>query len=82
MDWTFDLQPSDVFWCTADIGWITGHTYVAYGPLAAGATQIIFEGVPTYPNAGSLLADDRAAQVHDLLHGTHCHPLPHQGRGR
>jgi len=52
MDWTFDLQPSDVFWCTADIGWITGHTYVAYGPLAAGATQIIFEGVPTYPHAG------------------------------
>jgi acetyl-CoA synthetase len=52
MDWTFDLQPQDVFWCTADIGWITGHTYVAYGPLAAGATQIIFEGVPTYPNAG------------------------------
>ncbi|SFC42661.1 acetyl-coenzyme A synthetase [Polaromonas sp. OV174] len=52
MDWTFDLQPSDVFWCTADIGWITGHTYVAYGPLAAGATQIIFEGIPTFPNAG------------------------------
>ena len=52
MDWTFDLKPDDVFWCTADIGWITGHTYVAYGPLAAGATQIIFEGVPTYPNAG------------------------------
>ncbi len=52
MLWTFDLQDSDVFWCTADIGWITGHTYVTYGPLAAGATQIIFEGVPTYPNAG------------------------------
>ena len=52
MDWTFDLRPSDIFWCTADIGWITGHTYVAYGPLAAGATQIIFEGIPTYPNAG------------------------------
>ncbi len=52
MDWTFDLQPKDVFWCTADIGWITGHTYVAYGPLAAGATQVIFEGVPTFPNAG------------------------------
>ena len=52
MDWTFDLKPNDVFWCTADIGWITGHTYVAYGPLAAGATQIIFEGVPTFPNAG------------------------------
>ena len=52
MNWTFDLKPTDVFWCTADIGWITGHTYVAYGPLAAGATQIVFEGVPTYPNAG------------------------------
>ena len=52
MDWTFDLQPSDVFWCTADIGWITGHTYITYGPLAAGATQVIFEGIPTYPNAG------------------------------
>ena len=52
MDWTFDLQASDVFWCTADIGWITGHTYVAYGPLAAGATQVIFEGIPTFPNAG------------------------------
>ena len=52
MDWTFDIKPDDVFWCTADIGWVTGHTYVAYGPLAAGATQVIFEGVPTYPNAG------------------------------
>ncbi|MFN4003694.1 MAG: acetate--CoA ligase [Hylemonella sp.] len=52
MEWTFDIRPSDIFWCTADIGWITGHTYVAYGPLAAGATQIVFEGVPTYPNAG------------------------------
>jgi acetyl-CoA synthetase len=52
MKWTFDIKPSDVFWCTADIGWVTGHTYIAYGPLAVGATQIVFEGVPTYPNAG------------------------------
>ena len=52
MLWSFDLQDSDVFWCTADIGWITGHTYVAYGPLAAGATQVVFEGVPTFPHAG------------------------------
>ena len=52
MDWTFDLKADDVFWCTADIGWITGHTYIAYGPLAAGATQVIFEGIPTFPNAG------------------------------
>ena len=51
MHWTFDIRPDDVFWCTADIGWITGHTYIAYGPLAAGATQVVFEGVPTYPNA-------------------------------
>lgn len=52
MQWTFDLKPDDVFWCTADVGWVTGHTYVAYGPLAVGATQIIFEGVPVYPDAG------------------------------
>ena len=52
MRWTFDIKPSDVFWCTADVGWVTGHTYVAYGPLAVGATEVVFEGVPTYPNAG------------------------------
>jgi len=56
MDWTFDIKPSDVFWCTADIGWVTGHSYVAYGPLAAGATEIVFEGIPTYPNAGRFWA--------------------------
>ncbi|HJV69807.1 acetate--CoA ligase [Ideonella sp.] len=50
--WTFDLKPDDVFWCTADIGWVTGHTYITYGPLALGGTEIVFEGVPTYPNAG------------------------------
>ena len=50
--WTFDLQSDDVFWCTADIGWVTGHTYIAYGPLALGGTEIVFEGVPTYPDAG------------------------------
>ena len=52
MRWVFDIQDSDVFWCTADVGWITGHTYVAYGPLATGATQVIYEGVPTVPDAG------------------------------
>jgi acetyl-CoA synthetase len=49
--WTFDLKPDDIFWCTADIGWVTGHTYVAYGPLSCGGTQVVFEGVPTYPDA-------------------------------
>jgi acetyl-CoA synthetase len=50
--WTFDLKADDVFWCTADIGWVTGHTYIAYGPLALGGTEIVFEGVPTFPDAG------------------------------
>ena len=52
MKWTFDIKPDDIFWCTADIGWVTGHTYIAYGPLACGATEVVFEGVPTYPDAG------------------------------
>jgi acetyl-CoA synthetase len=50
--WVFDLNENDVFWCTADIGWVTGHSYVAYGPLAAGATIVIYEGAPTFPHAG------------------------------
>ena len=52
MLWTFDIRPDDLFWCTADIGWVTGHSYIAYGPLACGATEIMFEGVPTFPDAG------------------------------
>ncbi|MGA1553771.1 MAG: acetate--CoA ligase, partial [Burkholderiaceae bacterium] len=52
MQFTFDIRAEDIFWCTADIGWVTGHTYIAYGPLATGATQVVFEGVPTYPDAG------------------------------
>ena len=52
MKYTFDIKPEDVYWCTADIGWVTGHTYITYGPLACGATEIVFEGVPTYPDAG------------------------------
>ncbi len=52
MKWIFDHKPADIFWCTADVGWVTGHSYVAYGPLAMGATQIVFEGIPTYPNSG------------------------------
>ena len=50
--WIFDIKEDDVFWCTADVGWITGHTYVAYGPLLAGATILIYEGAPTYPDVG------------------------------
>ena len=60
--WVFDLQDEDIFWCTADVGWVTGHTYVTYGPLAIGATQLMYEGAPTVPNPGrfwKLVADHR-----------------------
>ncbi len=52
MEWVFDVKENDTYWCTADIGWITGHTYIVYGPLAAGATTLMFEGVMTYPDSG------------------------------
>ena len=51
-DWVFDYRPDDIFWCTADIGWITGHSYVVYGPLAMCATSVMFDGVPNYPDFG------------------------------
>jgi acetyl-CoA synthetase len=50
--WVFDIRDEDTYWCTADIGWITGHSYIVYGPLCAGATSLMFEGIPTYPNPG------------------------------
>jgi acetyl-CoA synthetase len=50
--WVFDLRDDDVFWCTADVGWVTGHSYVAYGPLAMGATVLVYEGTPTVPDGG------------------------------
>ncbi|MEM6901731.1 MAG: AMP-binding protein, partial [Pseudomonadota bacterium] len=49
--YVFDLQPDDIYWCTADVGWVTGHSYIVYGPLANGATTLMFEGVPNYPDA-------------------------------
>ena len=55
-EYTFDYQGNDVFWCTADIGWITGHSYIVYGPLANGATTVMFEGVPNYPDPGRFWA--------------------------
>jgi acetyl-CoA synthetase len=51
-DWVFDYREDDIFWCTADVGWITGHTYVVYGPLMNGATSVMFDGVPNYPDFG------------------------------
>jgi acetyl-CoA synthetase len=52
MKWVFDYKPTDIFWCTADVGWVTGHSYCTYGPLAVGATEVMFEGVPVWPDAG------------------------------
>ncbi|MCF6435278.1 acetate--CoA ligase [Pseudoalteromonas sp. MMG022] len=53
-EYVFDLKEDDVYWCSADVGWITGHSYIAYGPLANGCTQVLFEGIPTYPNSGRI----------------------------
>jgi len=67
MEWVFDIKDEDVYWCTADIGWITGHTYIIYGPLAAGATTVMFEGVPTYPDAGrawKMVQDHKISQFY------------------
>jgi len=52
MEWVFDIKDDDIYWCTADVGWVTGHTYIVYGPLACGATTVMYEGVPLYPDAG------------------------------
>jgi len=49
MKWVFDLREEDTYWCTADIGWVTGHSYIVYGPLAAGATSLMYEGAPDFP---------------------------------
>src|SRR5699024_1670520 len=63
--WAFDLGDNDVFWCTADVGWVTGHTYIVYGPTALGATQVMFEGVPTYPEADRFwkMVDDHQVSI-------------------
>ena len=50
-EYVFDYHDGDIYWCTADVGWVTGHSYIVYGPLANGATTVMFEGVPTYPDA-------------------------------
>jgi acetyl-CoA synthetase len=63
--WVFDLREDDVFWCTADVGWVTGHTYVCYGPLACGATIVMYEGAPTVPDAGRFwrVCDDHRVTI-------------------
>ena len=75
--WVFDLKEDDVYWCTADIGWVTGHSYVVYGPLANGATVLMYEGAPDWPAERSLLAADRALRRHHLLYGADGDPRVH-----
>ena len=82
--YVFDLHPdTDVFWCTADVGWVTGHSYIVYGPLANGATSVMYEGVPELPGQRSAVGDHREVQGHQVLHGAHGDPHVHEvGRRR
>ena len=75
-----DIHPDDTYWCFADIGWITGHSYIVYGPLALGTTSVMYEGVPTYPDAGPALADRRAARREHLPHRADDDPDAAQAR--
>ncbi len=76
--WVFDLREDDVFWCTADIGWITGHSYVVYGPLAAGATVVLYEGAPDWPDRDRFWEICERYGVIGLLHGADGDPRLHE----
>ena len=66
--WVFDLKDDDVYWCAADVGWVTGHSYIVYGPLANGATSDHLRGRAGHPRQGPLVGDHRALRRHDPLH--------------
>ena len=77
--WVFDLHPDrDVYWCAADIGWVTGHSYIVYGPLANGATSVMYEGTPDFPGPRPLVVDRRAVRGHHPLHRADRHPHLHE----
>ena len=80
--WVFDLKEDDVYWCTADIGWVTGHSYVVYGPLANGATVVMYEGAPDWPQKDRFWQIVERLRRHDLLHGadrdSRVHALGHR----
>ena len=67
-EWVFDHRDDDIFWCTADIGWVTGHSYVVYGPLSAGATVLMYEGAPNWPDEGRFWQLIEKYRVNDFLH--------------
>ena len=73
--WIFDIHDDSVWWCAADVGWVTGHSYIVYGPLANGTTSVSLRGRPRLPGLGSSLADRRALRRHVLLHGADADPL-------
>ncbi len=79
--YVFDYHDGDIYWCTADVGWVTGHSYIVYGPLANGATTLMFEGVPNYPTDLPLLGGRRQASGQHFLHRSDGDPLA-DGRGR
>jgi len=75
----FDIKPeTDVYWCTADIGWVTGHTYIVYGPLSNGATQVVYEGTPNSPNEHRHFEVIEKYGVHRLLHRADVDPDVHE----
>jgi len=80
--WVFDLRDDDVFWCTADVGWVTGHSYVAYGPLSMGATVVLYEGAPTTPDGGRFLEDLSDTRRQRLLYGADRDPRVDETRRR
>ena len=79
--YVFDYHDGDIYWCTADVGWVTGHSYIVYGPLANGATTLMFEGIPTYPDRLPFLARRRQVEGQYLLHRADRDPVAH-GPGR
>ncbi len=80
--YVFDYHDGDIYWCTADVGWVTGHSYIVYGPLANGATTLMFEGVPNYPEHVAVLGGLRQAPGQRHLHRADRHPRAHAGRRR
>ncbi len=76
----FDYKPEEIFFCTADIGWVTGHSYIVYGPLSAGATSLMFEGVPTYPNPGRFWEIVEKHRVNIFLYSSNCHKSTNERR--
>ena len=78
MQWVFDVKEDDIYWCTADIGWVTGHSYSVYGPLAAGATVVMYEGAPNFPRGRSVVVDNREISSEHSIHSADRDPYIHK----